>query len=109
MASLEKLAGLIGGVLGGSRPTVMDGWLKQHQIIGMSGHSVHPRLCIVFGASGMMPLVKGVEKSETVIAVNSDRNALIFKVSDVGVHADLHTVVETLIRIIESARRKTNP
>jgi len=101
MELLRKLADLLGGELGGSRPAVLDGWLGQDRIIGISGKTIRPDLCLVFGASGLMPFAAGIEDSKRIVAVNTDTNALIFKTSDVGVVSDFKPIAEALIRQIE--------
>ncbi len=85
---LDAIANKLGGVLGGSRPTVCDGKLPSDQLIGISGSRVKPELCIAFGVSGAAAFMAGVESSKRLVAVNRDADALIFEGCDFGVVAD---------------------
>lgn len=95
-AKLSELARKMGGVLGGTRPTVCDGKMPPETMIGMSSSVLSPELCIVFGASGAAPFLAGIEKSKLLIAVNRDPNALIFDNCDVGIIDDCNEFAEAL-------------
>ncbi len=95
-SKLSALAQKMGGVLGGSRPTVCDGKMPPDRMIGMSAAVLSPDCCIVFGASGAAPFLAGVEGSKLLVAVNSDPNALIFDNCDVGIIADCNEFAEAL-------------
>jgi len=95
-AKLTELAQKMGGVLGGTRPTVCDGKMPPERMIGMSAAVLSPDCCIVFGASGAAPFLAGVEKSKLLIAVNRDPNALIFDNCDVGIIEDCNEFADAL-------------
>jgi len=95
-SKLSELARLMGGVLGGTRPTVCDGKMPPDRMIGMSASVLSPDCCIVFGASGAAPFLAGVERSKLLVAVNRDPNALIFDNCDVGIIADCNEFAEAL-------------
>lgn len=86
--ALDELAGKMGAVLGGSRPTVCDGKLPADRLIGISGSRVSPELCIAFGVSGAAAFMAGVEGSRRLVAINRDADALIFEGCDFGIVAD---------------------
>lgn len=104
MVHLEELAALLGGKLGGTRPTVLDSWLRMNQMLGSSGNVVKPKLCITLGTSGSGPFLIGIEKSECIIAVNNDPKALIFKESDVGIIDDCNEIAEELIKLLQQEK-----
>jgi len=106
MAKLQNLAVALGGILGGTRPTVLDGWIESNRLIGVSGKIISPDLCLTFGVSGCMPLVAGIQQSKMIISVNSDESASIFKSSDVGIHHDYSEIVDSLL--IKLANNKRN-
>lgn len=101
---LYELSQALKAGMGGTRPAVLNGWLPLRDMIGLSGNKVSPDMCVVFGASGCMPFLGGINKKAVIVAINNDPNALIFKYSDVGVVADGNAVIEALQGIQEKER-----
>jgi len=97
IAMLEELAELLGGKVASTRAVVEAGWLEPKRQIGLSGRTVKPKLIITCGVSGAIQFVAGMSNSETIVAINSDPKASIFKVAHVGLVGDLYTVVPELI------------
>lgn len=98
--ALYPLAALLGGRVGGTRPTVYDGWVPIENMIGASSSILSPEKCIVFGASGAAAFAAGIEKSGMLAAVNSDPEAAIFRICDVGVVGDCTQAAQMLTQII---------
>ena len=98
--TLAALAQLMGGVLGGTRPTICDAKLPPERMIGMSANALSPACCLVFGASGAAPFLAGIEKSKLIVAVNKDPNAQIFDHCDVGIIADCNEFAQALFKIL---------
>jgi electron transfer flavoprotein alpha subunit len=63
---------------------------------------VAPDLYIAAGISGAIQHMIGVANTETIVAVNTDPNAPIFKHSDYYVIGDVNKVVPELVREIQS-------
>lgn len=99
--NLKKLAGQMGAGFGGTRPAALSGWFSKNEMIGLSGRKVSPELCIVFGASGCVPFMGGIDKKTVIAAINSDPNALIFKYSDIGITDDCNAVMKSLSEIVK--------
>lgn len=99
---LSELAKAIGGSVGATRAAVDLGWAPYASQIGLSGKSVTPRLYIAFGVSGAVQHIAGMSGAETVIAVNSDPEAPIFRVADLAVQGD---AMEVLGKLLEKINR----
>jgi electron transfer flavoprotein alpha subunit len=93
---VKELADLMGGVISCSRPVVDKNWLPKYHQVGTSGKSVKPKVYLSFGISGAFQHVAGISGAGTVIAINKDRKAPIFRVADYGVVDDLFKIVEAL-------------
>jgi electron transfer flavoprotein alpha subunit len=93
---MQELADLMGGVLSCSRPVVDKNWLPKFRQVGTSGKSVKPKVYLAFGISGAFQHVAGISGAGTVIAVNKDRKAPIFRAADYGVVDDLFNVAAAL-------------
>jgi len=104
LAMLRELAGLLGGRLASTRAVVEAGWVDPKYQIGLSGRTVKPKLIITCGVSGAIQFVAGMSNSETVVAINSDPKASIFKVAHVGLVGDLYTIVPELIEQVKKRR-----
>ncbi len=104
-AVLERLASLLGGVVAGSRRAVDLGLVPHERQVGQTGKSVRPRLYVAVGISGAAQHVMGIREAGTVVAINIDRDAPIFRSADYGIVGDWREVLPALIREIE-ARRK---
>ena len=97
IALVEKLAGKLSAALGATRDVVDRGWLSYPHQIGLSGKTVTPKLYVAVGLSGSIQHLAGMQTAETVIAINSDPEAQIFKVADLGIVGDLFEVVPAIL------------
>jgi electron transfer flavoprotein alpha subunit len=98
---IDRLAQLTGAGVGGSREAVSRGWVSSEQQIGQTGKDVAPRLLIALGISGAIQFLKGMEDAQSVVAVNTDKNAPIFNLADLKIVGDLHEVISALIHTLE--------
>ncbi len=98
---LEELAGLLGAVVGSSRPLVDEGWINKEHQVGFSGNTVKPRLYIACGISGAPQHLFGMRDTDIIIAINKDSSAQIFTVADYGIVGDLYEILPALIREIK--------
>lgn len=100
---LYDLAALLGGEVGATRPAVMAGWAEENRLLGQTGKSVKPRLLITVGTSGAVQYTAAIQGAETVIAVNRDPNAPIFKMADLGLVGEGRSILSLLL---EKLRRR---
>ncbi|MEW6266721.1 MAG: electron transfer flavoprotein subunit alpha [Thermodesulfobacteriota bacterium] len=99
---LKDLAAELGGVLAGSRAIVELGWIPHTLQVGQSGITVGPDLYIAVGISGAIQHLVGMNSSKTIIAVNKDPDAPVFKVADLAVVGDAQEIIP---RLLEEVRR----
>lgn len=99
---IASLAEILGGAVGCSRSVAADlKWLPEEHWVGLSGHKVKPKLYIAIGISGQGQHIAGIRDAKTIIAINNDPNAPIFKACDYGIVGDLYEIVPKLIEILQ--------
>ena len=87
--SIRELALLLGGEGGGTRAAGEGHWTSHEQLIGQTGASIKPELLITCGTSGAVQYTAAIRGAGTIVAVNRDPHAPIFKIADFGVVADV--------------------
>lgn len=100
----HELADLLGGVVACSRPLVENGLFNVRHQIGLSGKTVNAKLIFVLGISGTIQFTSGMDGSELIIAINSDKDAQIFDCAHYGIVGDVFEVVPELIKLIKEER-----
>jgi electron transfer flavoprotein alpha subunit len=98
---VESLASALNGAVGSTRPPVDEGWTREHQMIGQSGRTVHPKLYIGIGISGEMHHMVGIKGAEMMVAINQDPQAPIFEQCDLGLVGDFKEIIPPLIKFIQ--------
>ncbi len=104
LALLEELASLLGGQLACTRPLAESGWMDAKRQVGLSGRTVRPRLILTCGVSGAIQFVAGMDHSETIIAINADEKAPIFKAAHYALVGDLYEILPRLLNRVRSAQ-----
>ena len=101
---IHELARIVGGSVAGTRPVIDWETLPYERQIGQTGKTVAARLIINCGISGANEYTSGMEKSQLVMAINTDPRARIFRFSDLGIVGDVHTLLPLLIEQIKEMR-----
>lgn len=100
---VKDLAEALGGELACTRPLSYEyGWLPEDRMIGISGQKCAPRLLVSVGVSGQVQHTVGIRGAKTIVAINNEQGAPIFKMADYAIVGDLYEVVPMLSNRLRS-------
>jgi electron transfer flavoprotein alpha subunit len=77
------------------------GVLEQARQVGQTGKTVRPQAYLAFGISGAIQHLAGMEESEFIVAINTDKSAPIFKVANLGIVTDAAATMKELNKLLE--------
>jgi len=97
---LFELAELLEGEVGATRPAILAGWAEEERLLGQTGKTVKAKLVISIGTSGALQYTTGIQGAETVIAINRDPHAPIFRIADLGLIGDATVLVPMLLEAL---------
>ncbi len=98
---IKKLADVLGGSVGVTRPIADLGWISRDHQVGQTGQIVRPNLYVAAGISGKPQHIVGMMDSKIVISINNDPDAEMNQFADYIIVGDLYEVIPKLIESID--------
>jgi electron transfer flavoprotein alpha subunit len=101
---IEETASALGAAMGATRAVVELGWVPSTQQVGFSGQKISPELYIAIGISGAVHHLAGLAGAKTIVAVNKDPEAGIFRAARFGVVGDAKEIMPAFVARVKELR-----
>lgn len=98
---IQELAEALGGMAAASRPIVDEGWAEPARQVGLTGKITRPQLYIAAGISGASQHMVGCAAAKTLVAINRDPDAAIFRYARFGIVGDCLEILPALVRAVK--------
>jgi electron transfer flavoprotein alpha subunit len=104
MAPINELAEILNAPIATTRRVVDQGWLPRQLQVGLTGRSISPKLYVAVAVRGAFNHMVGVARAKTIVAINNDPHAPIFKNCDYGIVGDFRQIVPLLNERLREAK-----
>jgi electron transfer flavoprotein alpha subunit len=102
----RELAEVLGAAIGATRRVTDANWLPRQHQIGLTGKAVAPKLYFALGIRGVMNHTIGIQRAQTIVALNSDPEAPIFQVANYGIVGDCLQLIPALTQALAEAKQR---
>ena len=104
---MRTLAKAAGAAVGSSRPVAETlKYVPLSRYVGMSGQKFTGNLYIACGISGATQHLKGIKDASTIVAINKNGNAPIFKNCDYGIVGDVNEILPLLAAALDTGEKQ---
>ncbi len=98
LPQVQELCRALDAHIGATRKVIDNGWLPRQLQIGLTGRSIAPHLYIALGVRGSFNHTVGIQRAGTILAINNNPDADIFKQCDYGIVGDWRDVVSEMLK-----------
>jgi electron transfer flavoprotein alpha subunit len=103
---VRELADVLGAAIGATRRVTDANWLPRQHQVGLTGKAVAPKLYVALGVRGVMNHTIGIQRAQTIVAVNKDPEAPIFQVANYGIVGDCLQIIPALTQALAEAKQR---
>jgi len=101
---IKELADLLGGAVGASRAAVDSDWIAYSHQVGQTGRTVAPKIYVACGISGQIQHMVGMSSSDTIIAINKDKECPMVKSATYSLIGDLYEIIPAIIKKLKNKK-----